>query len=137
MFFMPHCPFRLYSNVLWANWSPSLLSRVTIVGNSFSAYDSRSLSASARQEEVNCVLRVARVTEEHAMVIHSRRDLEALCELPCLRSSGDAFGDLGVMWWSEERLRGLMSGADWSVRPTEVFGMSTMDDPFTPPHQPL
>ena len=32
VFYMPHCPFRLYSNVVWANWSPALLSRVAVIG---------------------------------------------------------------------------------------------------------
>jgi len=41
IFFMPHCPFRLYSNVLWANWAPEYLIDCLVVGNSFSAYDNR------------------------------------------------------------------------------------------------
>lgn len=32
LFFMPHCPYRLYSNVLWANWGQGL-ANVTILGN--------------------------------------------------------------------------------------------------------
>jgi hypothetical protein len=32
LFIMPHCPCRLYENVVWANWSN--LSNVTILGNS-------------------------------------------------------------------------------------------------------
>jgi len=32
LFFLPHCPRKLYDNVLWANWSE--LDSITIVGNS-------------------------------------------------------------------------------------------------------
>lgn len=32
LLFMPHCPYRLYSNVLWANWGEHL-GNVTILGN--------------------------------------------------------------------------------------------------------
>lgn len=32
LFFMPHCPYRLYSNVLWANWG-SMLQNIAILGN--------------------------------------------------------------------------------------------------------
>ncbi len=31
LFFMPHCPYRLYCNLLWRNWSA--LDRVSILGN--------------------------------------------------------------------------------------------------------
>jgi hypothetical protein len=31
-FFMPHCPMRLYSNLLWANWGDGLKDLV-IIGN--------------------------------------------------------------------------------------------------------
>lgn len=33
LFYMPHCPQRLYSNVLWANWTPQALARLLILGN--------------------------------------------------------------------------------------------------------
>jgi hypothetical protein len=33
LFFMPHCPRRLYSNLLWANWRPRALSSLAVAGN--------------------------------------------------------------------------------------------------------
>lgn len=33
LFFMPHCPYRLYSNLLWANWDN--LENVVILGNRY------------------------------------------------------------------------------------------------------
>ena len=40
LFFMPHCPLRLYDNVLWANWNA--LEKVILFGNSLLAYSERS-----------------------------------------------------------------------------------------------
>ncbi|KAF2368677.1 Sensitivity To Red Light Reduced-like SRR1 [Trinorchestia longiramus] len=33
IFYMPHCCWAMYNNVLWANWTPSKLRHVIIVGN--------------------------------------------------------------------------------------------------------
>ncbi len=40
LFYMPHCPRKLYSNVLWANWG-SALGHVAILGNNLRGYQSR------------------------------------------------------------------------------------------------
>jgi hypothetical protein len=32
LYYMPHCPYRLYSNVLWSHWGSSL-ANITIIGN--------------------------------------------------------------------------------------------------------
>lgn len=49
LFYMPHCPMRLYSNVLWANWSEELIfNRILLIGNSFKAYDDRIISSSRK-----------------------------------------------------------------------------------------
>ena len=39
LFFMPHCPYRLYVNLLWENWE--CLEHVVILGNSFQSYGLR------------------------------------------------------------------------------------------------
>lgn len=44
LFLMPHCPYRLYAEVLWRSWHA--LPLVTILGNSFTAYALRSLPSS-------------------------------------------------------------------------------------------
>lgn len=38
LFYMPHCSLQLYNNVLFANWTKEQLSRVSILGNSFTNY---------------------------------------------------------------------------------------------------
>lgn len=41
LFFMPHCPVRLYGNVLWANWN--VLDLVFCFGNSLRTYHERTI----------------------------------------------------------------------------------------------
>jgi hypothetical protein len=57
VFFMPHCPMRLYSNLLWANWGRALANLV-VVGNSLPSYGERVLTPEQRADPTNCVLRL-------------------------------------------------------------------------------
>ena len=41
LFYMPHCGIAMYNNLLWANWDPSILSKIAIVGNRFSSSNER------------------------------------------------------------------------------------------------
>mgnify|MGYP003387220443 CR=1 FL=1 len=36
MFYMPHCPYQIYNNILWANWHN--LDRILIIGNRYVDY---------------------------------------------------------------------------------------------------
>jgi len=47
LFFLPHCPHRLYCNLLWANWGT--LDRLVIFGNSFHSYSLRRLNDPTRR----------------------------------------------------------------------------------------
>mmetsp|Transcript_1490 Transcript_1490/g.4308 ORF Transcript_1490/g.4308 Transcript_1490/m.4308 type:complete len:406 (+) Transcript_1490:48-1265(+) len=59
LFYMPHCPMRLYGNVLWANWDGSLWNGgVVIYGNNFHGYDDRILSKEERADPTNAVLKI-------------------------------------------------------------------------------
>ena len=59
LFYMPHCPMRLYSNVLWANWGELLWSgNVVVYGNNFHGYDDRILSNEGRTDPTNAVLKI-------------------------------------------------------------------------------
>ncbi|KAG2524701.1 hypothetical protein JM16_004861 [Phytophthora kernoviae] len=48
VFFMPHCGKGLYQNVLACNWGPAV-KKIIVIGNSFSAYGDRVLSAIDRE----------------------------------------------------------------------------------------
>ena len=63
LFFMPHCPMRLYTNVLWANWGDSLL-RTIIFGNSFTAYDDRTMDSTIRRDPTNGIFRALSFLKE-------------------------------------------------------------------------
>ncbi|WOL06898.1 hypothetical protein Cni_G15632 [Canna indica] len=39
LFYMPHCEVVLYDGLLEANWRPSCLNRMVVLGNSFSVYE--------------------------------------------------------------------------------------------------
>ena len=41
LFYMPHCGRAMYNNLLWANWSPQLLAKMALIGNSFHSYIER------------------------------------------------------------------------------------------------
>lgn len=57
LFYMPHCPMRLYSNVLWANWNERLImeGRIVLFGNSFKAYDERIISSERKKDKTNAI----------------------------------------------------------------------------------
>ncbi|GLE04838.1 hypothetical protein PINS_up013817 [Pythium insidiosum] len=65
LFFMPHCGQALYQNVLLANWDAERLQRLTIIGNSFTAYSDRVLDRSARERSL--LVRVAPFAHETAL----------------------------------------------------------------------
>lgn len=61
LFFMPHCPYRLYCNLLWQNWYK--LCDVVIFGNSFTSYDLRR-SETTSNPKLDCVKYLLALTTE-------------------------------------------------------------------------
>lgn len=134
VFFMPHCPFRLYSNVLWKNWpveptavptgssdaggGASLL-RCCVVGNSFDAYDRRTVGAAVAAS--NCVLRLLPYTHEAPLSAAGRRDAELLSRHGV---GPEALGDLAVMRWEAGALEAARAAGALEPPPPEEFGVS-------------
>jgi hypothetical protein len=79
LFFMPHCPFDLFANVLEENWMPTNLNKIIILGNNFHRF----------KEEFYHVLKSMPVILNSDHVLH-----ETPLPFPERRISMRAFGSL-------------------------------------------
>ncbi|CAM9571730.1 unnamed protein product [Discosporangium mesarthrocarpum] len=121
LFFMPHCPMRLYSNLLWANWTSEALGCLVILGNSLAAYSDRIISADALQDPSNSVLRAAPLLEElpaSPTPAESRKSRDA--EL--LPHAEAAFSDMSISFSPPERRRSEEGLWALGRRPIEFDG---------------
>jgi len=50
LFYMPHCNYNLYNNVLGINWELNKLSKLILIGNDFSMYDENMVSSKFESE---------------------------------------------------------------------------------------
>ncbi|CBJ29823.1 conserved unknown protein [Ectocarpus siliculosus] len=103
LFFMPHCPRRLYSNVLWANWSSRAMGSILILGNKISSYTDRLLDARSRVDPTNALLRAGPLLQDIDLLPYPgsdrarwRRDVE---KLPRFER---AFNDLALSFSSPD-----------------------------------
>lgn len=128
LFYMPHCPMQLYSNVLWAHWdyifprqqqngtkdsttddnntSPpndssshdenSSNNSIIIFGNSFHAYDERTISSEKRMNPTNGLYRVIAFVNETIVSVQPR-DCRGEGAADALRYLDNAFNDCNVM----------------------------------------
>ncbi|CAM9345153.1 unnamed protein product [Ectocarpus fasciculatus] len=103
LFFMPHCPQRLYSNVLWANWCSRAMGSILILGNKISSYTDRLLDARSRVDPTNALLRAGPLLQDIDLLPYPasdrarwRRDVE---KLPRFER---AFNDLALSFSSPD-----------------------------------
>ena len=112
LFYMPHCPYRLYNNILWANWDA--LDEVLILGNSFDSY----LGGSIQRDCNDCVVLLEDVVHETciwrdvSIGIQSKQFAKALDTLEY------AFNDISLMNYPRKNLD-LMSELLITSRPSE------------------
>lgn len=56
LFYLMHCGKALYNNLLWKNWSPQILPKVTIIGNSFLGIQERYVALTHQpNSEIECI----------------------------------------------------------------------------------
>jgi hypothetical protein len=75
LFFMPHCGWQLFQNLLDSNWSVDNLSRLAIIGNSFALYNTLPHRRTARR---NCITACSAFVREFALPIDSCLPYDAL-----------------------------------------------------------
>ena len=64
LYFMPHCPFMLYNQVIWTNWNQPHIENIVILGNSFESYNLRHHYDPSREWRANCVNSLSGITSE-------------------------------------------------------------------------
>ncbi|KAM4827295.1 SRR1-like protein [Thomomys bottae] len=92
IFYMPHCGTALYNNLLWSNWSVAALSKMVVIGNSFTGLRDRTLT------------RV--LHKNYPYVAKILGGLEEL-QLPHTPRYADTFNDTSVHWFPVLRLEQL------------------------------
>jgi hypothetical protein len=114
LFFMPHCPMRLYSNLLWANWG-SNLGHLTIVGNSFDSYCDRTVDPAIKKDETNCLFQLEGITTELRLALPKSSDHR----LPHLQT---AFNDTSIHIFPPSSLERAAEAGLWDLAPPEYLG---------------
>jgi hypothetical protein len=142
VFYMPHCPMRLYSNVLWAHWSRFFSSSppvddvdgeihdpVIIFGNSLLAYEERTISSCERMDDTNAVFVAAPFATEIPISVvdnagkrRGGRGCDTTLDSGVLCHLETAFSDCNVIY-----VQNVDHPIEWPERPREWF-MSIEDD---------
>lgn len=136
LFYMPHCPMRLYSNVLWANWEN--LENIIIFGNSFVSYQEKASTGapairslfdpSSSSSSLNCMAKVLPyVTEIFTPVFLNSKDRKKKRKImnENLWNLENAFNDSAYIYLSSN-----VKKSDLPNRPDEYFG--SVDDESHP-----
>ncbi len=116
LFFMPHCPYRLYCNLLWQNWYK--LCDIVIFGNSFSSYDLRR-SETTSNPKLDCVKYLLAVTTEVTVTLKWSKSHE-------YNFMENAFNDLSIHLFKRDAIEHTSLLTD---RPTEeLIDIESMND---------
>jgi SRR1 len=126
VFWMPHCPMRLYSNVLWSNWGANL-SNMIIIGNSFRSYSDRGFWTAADRDSDsshdNCIRAVMPLcTEESIAFINNKCTAiahNAAADERKLPHIEAAFNDTACIWFPTATLSLDSNKALLNTRPPE------------------
>jgi len=103
LIFLPHCPKQLTNNLLYANWSPQGLAKLSLISNSFSSTVERGVKSDLeRNAQLLCSLAEAEMVEEVKMSNSFRFE--------------DVFNDMALHQFS--RMDGAKEGF-WDVKPPD------------------
>lgn len=94
-----------YNILVWSNWG-STLKQVTIIGNSFSRYESTILNEEKRNHPSNCIFRLLPYIEDISIMESTYKDDK-------LRYLFDSFHSTSVMYIPESK------EIEWDTRPEE------------------
>ena len=121
LFYMPHCPMRLYSNVLWANWDPEYImnGRLIIFGNSLLAYDDRIMDSERRNDDTNAIFPCLKWIREEPAFVKSTRKMDRNNTLSDLKLEM-AFNDCVITHFMKETSEDITNKI-WPLRPKEYI----------------
>ncbi|XP_008272834.4 SRR1-like protein [Oryctolagus cuniculus] len=100
LFYMVHCGTALYNNLLWRNWSVDALSKMLIIGNSFTGLQERLLTRTL-QKSYSYIAKVLKGLEE--------------LEFAQTAQYVDTFNDTAVHWFPVQKLQQLSTEV-WTFR---------------------
>ena len=109
LFYMPHCPMRLYCNVLWSHWEWETLASTIVYGNSFHSYDERTVG---RTDPTNGILRIIPCTNEISIQLRGNKRGDELYD--ALNHLETAFNDCNIISFTVDNASDL-------TRPDEYF----------------
>ena len=115
LFFAPHCPMRLYSNIIWINWGSDLVEKIILFGNSFEAYDSRLLDRKDKDDITNCIFRTLEYTREHKVVFGDINEDE-------LFNLSRAFNDCSIIKFLSNSIDSTLPSLESKLRPPDFEG---------------
>ncbi|KAI2662012.1 SRR1-like protein [Labeo rohita] len=92
LFYLMHCGKALYNNLLWRNWTPQMLKKILIIGNSFHGIQERMLQREF-ERDYSFLSNVISVCDE--------------ASLPCSPRFLDVFNDTALIQFPLENLNKL------------------------------
>ncbi|KAI4889583.1 hypothetical protein NFI96_029472 [Prochilodus magdalenae] len=99
LFYLMHCGKALYNNLLWRNWSPRVLPKVAVIGNSFLGIQERMLQRELARD-YSFLSDIINVCEETRLP-SSQRFLDVFNDTALIRFPSDKIHKLQESVWTD------------------------------------